>query len=200
MPDLSLDEMDAAQVYAFLMCAIVPRPIALVTTLAGNSAVNAAPFSSFVALSPKPPTIGIVCGGWEGRRKDTYANIERRQEFVVNVVSESMAEAVERCAAALGPNDSEIELSKLTIAPSRFVGVPRITEAPIAFECRLTRIVEFGDAPDTLIAGRVVAVHVAEGAYYNERLDPKAWRPLGRVGGGAFCHLSDPFRVNKAVP
>jgi flavin reductase (DIM6/NTAB) family NADH-FMN oxidoreductase RutF len=197
MPYVNLEEMETAQAYGFLMCAVVPRPIALVTTLSENSMVNAAPFSSFVVLSPKPPTVGFVCGGWEGRRKDTHANIERREEFVVNVVSESMAEAVERCATPLGPNESEIDLSKLSIAPSRIVGVPRIVEAPIAFECRLSRIIEFGNGPESLIAGCVVGVHLAEGAYRNDRIDPKAWRPLGRVGGGAFCRLSEPFRVSK---
>jgi len=200
MPYVNLDEMETAHAYGFLMCAVVPRPIALVTTLSENATVNAAPFSSFVVLSLKPLTVGFVCGGWEGRRKDTHINIERRAEFVVNIVSESMAEAVERCATPLGPNESEIDLAKLSTAPSRIIGVPRIVEAPIAFECRLSRIVEFGNGPESLIAGCVVGVHVVDGLYRNSRLDQNAWKPLGRVGGGAFCRLAESFRVGEEVP
>lgn len=197
MPDLNLDELDVAKVYGFLMCAVVPRPIALVTTLGANAVVNVAPFSSFVVLSPKPPIVGFVCGGWEGRRKDTLVNIERSGAFVINIVAESMAEAVERCATALAPDESEAELAKLTLAGSTAVSVPRLAEAPLSLECRLSRLVDFGDAPDRLVAGRVVNVHAAEGVWQNSRVNRAAWRPLGRVGGGAFCGLSAPFTVRR---
>jgi flavin reductase (DIM6/NTAB) family NADH-FMN oxidoreductase RutF len=195
MAEVNLDEWETARVYGFLMCAVVPRPIALVTTLSANGAVNAAPFSSFIALSPKPPMLGFVCGGWEGRQKDTLTNIARTKSFVVNVVCEAMAEAVEQCAAPLAPGESEIELSKLGTLPSLRVAAPRVAEAPIAFECRLRRLVGFGDAPDTLVAGRVVAAHAASGIVRDGRLDPDAWKPLARVGAGAFSRLSPPFRT-----
>ncbi|MCW5770413.1 MAG: flavin reductase family protein [Rhodospirillaceae bacterium] len=187
--------MATAEIYGFLMCAVVPRPIALVTTLAADGTINAAPFSSFIALSPKPPMVGFVCGGWEGRRKDTLANVERAGEFVVNIVSEAMAEAVQCCATALAPGESEVDLAGLAVAPSRVVAVPRLSMAPLAMECRLSRFVEFGDAPDTMIAGRVESVYLADGVLRNGRIDPGAWRPLARVGGGAFARLVGPFKV-----
>lgn len=198
MPALGLDGMETAEVYELLMCAVVPRPIALVTTVSANASVNAAPFSSFVVLTPKPPTLGFVIGGWEGRRKDTRLNIEARGEFVINVVAQEMAEAVELCAVPLDHGESEIALSGLTLMPSHHVSVPRVAEAPIAFECRLERFLQFGDAPDTLVAGRIVGAHAADGVVEGSRIDPRAWRPLARVGGGAFCELSEPFKVRKA--
>jgi flavin reductase (DIM6/NTAB) family NADH-FMN oxidoreductase RutF len=173
--------------------------IALVTTLAASGTVNAAPFSSFVALSPRPPLVGFVCGGWEGRRKDTLANVERSGEFVVNVVAEAMAAAVQRCADPLSAEESEIAVSKLATAPSTRIGVPRLADVPISLECRLETIVDLGDAPDRLIVGRIVYVHLADGVRRNSRIDPQSWRPLGRVGGGAFCGLSAPFRIDDRL-
>ncbi|MBL8661566.1 MAG: flavin reductase family protein [Candidatus Odyssella sp.] len=195
MPEVNLAAMEPRQIYGFLMCAVVPRPIGLVTTLADNGAVNAAPFSSFIALSPMPPIVGFVCGGWQGHRKDTQVNIERRAEFAISVVSEDMAMAVEQCGAALPPGESEIARTGLALAPSRHIAPPYLAASPIAFECRLERFVPFGGAPDMLIAGRVLAIYAAEGVVSDGRVNTAAWRPLGRVGAGAFCHLSRPFRV-----
>jgi flavin reductase (DIM6/NTAB) family NADH-FMN oxidoreductase RutF len=181
--------------YGFLMSAVVPRPIALVTTSGPAGIVNAAPFSSFIALSPKPPMVGVIVGGWEGRRKDTLANVERTGQFVANAVTEAMAEAVQGASAELPPDESEVSLLRLATAPSTVVAPPRIAESPIAFECVLDRLVPLGDAPDRLLVGRVVWVHVQDALWRDGRIDGGAWRPLGRVGGGAFCRLGEGFRV-----
>jgi flavin reductase (DIM6/NTAB) family NADH-FMN oxidoreductase RutF len=191
MPEIDLRDLPVADAYAFLMGAVVPRPIAFVTTLGATGVVNAAPFSSFVALSPHPPLVGFVVGGWEGRRKDTLANIARSGEFVINTVTEGLAQAVQRSAAPLPPEQGEVDAIGLATQPSVKVAPPRIASAPIALECVLDRIVPFGAAPDRLIAGCIVRAFLAEGLWRGGRIERSAWQPLGRLGGGAFCRLGE---------
>ncbi len=186
---IDLGPLDVREVYGFLMSAVVPRPIGLVTTLGPGGGVNAAPFSSLIALSPAPPLVGFVVGGWEGQPKDTLVNIERSGEFVVNIVSEAMAAIVEHCAAPLPPWQSELAGTGIATAPSSVVAPPCLALAPLALECRLDKIVPFGAAPDRLIAGRIVHVRAAAGVWRDGRLDRAAWAPLGRLGGGAFARL-----------
>jgi flavin reductase (DIM6/NTAB) family NADH-FMN oxidoreductase RutF len=181
--------------YGFLMSAVVPRPIALITTSGPAGTTNAAPFSSFIALTPNPPMVGVIVGGWEGRRKDTLANVERTGEFVANAVTEAMAAAVQGAAAELPPDESELSTVRLETAPSTMVAPLRIAASPIAFECVLDRVVPLGNAPDQLLVGRVVWVHVQDALWRNGRIEGSAWKPLGRVGGGAFCRLSRAFRL-----
>jgi len=190
-----LAKFPAQDAYGFLMSAVVPRPIALVTTSGLAGITNAAPFSSFIALSPKPPMVGVIVGGWEGRRKDTLANVERTGEFVANAVTEAMAAAVQGAAAELPPDESELSTVRLETAPSTVVAPLRIAVSPIAFECVLDHIVPLGDAPDRLLVGRVVWVHIQDALWRNGRIQGGAWKPLGRVGGGAFCRLAEAFRL-----
>ncbi len=157
-----------------------------VTTLGPGGAVNAAPLSSFIALSPKPPLVGFIVGGWEGRRKDTLANVEREGDFVANTVTEAMAEAVRACAAELPAGESEVARAGLATRPSALVAPPRLADSPIALECRLERIVPLGDAPESLVIGRIVRAHVADALWRDEGIHREAWHPLGRQGGGEF--------------
>ncbi len=186
MAEIDLAALATRMVYGFLMSAVVPRPIAIVTTVGPGGVVNAAPFSSFIALSPKPPLVGFIVGGWEGRRKDTLANIERGGEFVANTVTESMAMAVQACAAELPPGESEVAHAKLTTRGSVLVAPPRLADSPIALECRLEKIVPLGDAPDNLLVGRILRAHVADALWHDDKIDRAAWHPLGRQGGGQF--------------
>ena len=175
----------------------------MVTTVSASDVVNAAPFSSFIALSPQPPTVGFVVGGWEGRPKDTLVNIERSGEFVISIVTEAMAPIVEQCTKPLPPDQSEVTLAQLTTIGSTLVAPPRIANSPIAFECRLDRIVPFGNAPDRLIAGRIVRTHLHERVLQDRRIDQTTWKPLGRRGGGTFCgvhELSEPAAGRPGAP
>src|SRR5262245_58782328 len=120
--------------YKILVASIVPRPIAWITTKSRDGAVNAAPFSFFNAMGSDPPTVAIGIMHREGRLKDTAANIIETSEFVVNLVSEATADAMNVTCIDAPPEVDELQLAKLTAVPSRSVAPPRIGEAPVAFE------------------------------------------------------------------
>jgi flavin reductase (DIM6/NTAB) family NADH-FMN oxidoreductase RutF len=190
------DALTHDQLYRFLTGAVVPRPIAWVTTLdPASGVVNAAPFSFFTACCVEPPTVcfaaGAAAGGGE---KDTVRNVRAAGEFVVNVVTEELGAAMNVTATSFPPDVSELAEAGLTPAPSVAVRPPRIAESPINMECRLDRIVELGSAPQThrLVIGRVVGYHVRDGLIDGRhRIDLRALRPLGRLAGNLYCRTGD---------
>lgn len=196
---VDLEELQPDQVYHFLMSSIVPRPVAFVTTVNENGVVNAAPFSSFVALTPAPPTVGIVIGSWEGRLKDTLCNIRSSSEFTISLVTENEAQLVQRCSEPLPMGVSEIEDQRILTAPGLLIGAPRLLSAPVAMECRVVNVVPFGHAPDHLVAGRIVKTVVRSDCWNNGRLRENAWAPLARVGGGKFAQVSNLFNAPVAA-
>ncbi len=174
--------------YKFLMASVIPRPIALVTTLGADGIVNAAPFSSFVVLSVDPPLLGIsVAERDDGAIKDTSRLIEATGEFVIHTVNATMARQVQQCSEPLGPTRSEIEYAGLHLIPSLKVKPPRIAEAPVHFECKLHRIERFGNRRSALIVGEAVQTHGRAGLVKGHRIDPLEANILGRMGGGAYC-------------
>ncbi len=174
--------------YKFLMASVIPRPIALATTLGADGIVNAAPFSSFMVLSIDPPLLGIsVAPRDDASIKDTSRLIEASGEYVLHVVDTAMATQVQKCGDALGPTQSEIEYAGLHLIPSLKVKPPRIAEAPLHFECKLHRIERFGNRRSALIVGEVVQAHGRTGLVHGHRIDPLAADILGRIGGGLYC-------------
>lgn len=195
MAEVDLQSLSAEKAYGLLMAMIVPRPIAFVTTIDVHGIVNAAPFSSLVALSPAPPLVGFVVGGWEGGRKRTLVNIEASGEFVVNVVTTEIAEAVQRCTDPALSGVDKLAAVGLACARSTVVAPPRVAVSPMSMECRLEKIVPFGDAPDQLVAGRIVRIHVADSLLHEGRIMQGAWHAVGRIGGRSYCHVREFFEA-----
>ncbi|WP_394789907.1 flavin reductase family protein [Rhodoferax sp.] len=138
-----------------------PRPIGWIASRSAVGALNLAPYSFFNAFNYTPPIIGFASVGY----KDTVRNIEQTGEFVWNLATRSLAEAMNQTCAPVPPDVSEFGLAGLTPADSQLVAVPRVLEAPVAFECRSTQIVQLqaanGDTvPTWLVLGEVVAVHI----------------------------------------
>ena len=186
-----------ADAYTLLSAIVIPRPIAFVTTLGpernGQRVVNAAPFSSFITLTPDPPLVGFITGGTA--RSDTLDNVRRSGEFVINSVTESLALRLERCSEAVPADVSEIDVAGFALVKSETVAPPRVKESPIHLECRLEQLIEFGSAPDCLIVGRVQCAHVADDIVSGVKIDPLAWKPLGRIAGGLFSRVRELIRV-----
>jgi flavin reductase (DIM6/NTAB) family NADH-FMN oxidoreductase RutF len=176
--------------YKLLSSIVIPRPIAFVTTISATGIVNAAPFSAFIILSADPGIVGIQVGGGVGI-KDTLANVRSTGEFVVNSVCEDMAQVVQDCASVLPPEISEPQAFGLDLVPSSVVLPPRVKASPINLECRLLREVEFGNAPDRLVAGQVVCAHIADDIVADYKIDPGKWRPLGRIAGRTYCRVNE---------
>lgn len=180
---------------------IVPRPIAWVSSMSSEGVVNLAPFSFFNGITSRPPTLMFVpVTKIDGTPKDTLRNIEATKEFVVNLVSAEQAEAMNATAAALPPDESEMERFAIDSAKSERVAPPRVARAPIAFECHLEQIVRLGDGPGVanVVFGRILCAHVADEILNDQqRIDPRKLDLIGRMGGEDYCTTRDQFTVSR---
>ena len=195
---LSFDtEEDFTRNYKFLIGAILPRPIAVVSTRNEDGTNNLAPFSFFNGFSARPMIVGFapIRKPNTGEKKDTLINIEREKEFVVNFVTEQTADQINLCATELAPGDDEFAFANLHPLDSDIVKAKRLLESPIHFECKLRDIVSYGDTPGagTLITGEVVRIHVDEKVYDNGRIITANWKPMGRGAG------NDWFKTDSVV-
>ena len=209
MLEFDFSTISAHERYNLIVGLIAPRPIALVTSLDAAGWVNAAPFSAFnyMCVDPVLVVLGVANRSDKdeisGRPvpKDTAQNIRARGEFVVHVVNETLAEAMNVCAIDFPPGVSEIEEAKLTTVPSRRVAVPRIAEAPACLECREVTTVERGNS--RVIIGEVVYAHVRD-----EFIDPAGpyiradeMHAIGRMNGaGNYVRTRDAFFKMPRIP
>jgi flavin reductase (DIM6/NTAB) family NADH-FMN oxidoreductase RutF len=194
---ISLRELDPRDRYKLLCGVVVPRPIALVTTLDANGAVNAAPFSFFNVFSESPALIVLgLQHKPDHSPKDTTRNIHRDGEFVVHMVDEALSVAMNDCAVDFPSGDSEVAAAGLATLPSIDVKVPRLAAAPFALECR--RHVALNFSPDReLLVGEVLRVHAREGLVdeANMYVDLDAYRPIGRMFGNLYTTQRDTFAL-----
>lgn len=192
-----LDKIPGSETYKLLVGLVAPRPIALITSMDENGQLNAAPFSAYNYLCTDPPIVGI---GVTNRPtdvfvpKDTARNIRRTGEFVVNVVTEDIAEKMNICATDFPAGMSEVEMAGFTTVPSQKVKPPRIAEAHAALECREYTTMEIGRS--RIILGRVVAIYVED--RYVDPAGPyvKAdeLHSIGRMNGlGNYVRTRDAF-------
>lgn len=170
-----------------------PRPIGWISTRAADGTLNLAPYSFFNAFNYTPPLIGFASIGW----KDTVRNIEQTGEFVWNLTTRPLAEAMNASCAAVAPEVDEFQLAGVTPEASQIVAPPRVAESPVAFECRLTQMIRLqgadGTAVDTwLTLGEVVAVHIDRHLLVDGIYDTAAARPVMRGGGPADYFELDP--------
>ena len=190
---------DAKSAYKLLAGLVTPRPIAWVTTQDEEGRVNAAPFSFFNVFGTRPPILGFAPGDKEpGIPKDTARNIRRNGEFVVNLVDEACAEAMNRTSAEVEFGVSEIQLAGLSTVPSVGVSPPRIAEAPVALECREWSTMEIGK--NRLVIGLIDRVHTKDGVLDPETLlvVPEVFQPIGRMEvPSGYCKTTDRFQMPR---
>jgi flavin reductase (DIM6/NTAB) family NADH-FMN oxidoreductase RutF len=163
-----------------------PRPIGWISSLSGAGVRNLAPYSFFNAFNYVPPIVGFASIG----AKDTLRNVQETGEFVWNLATRPLAEAMNASCAAVGPEVDEFALAGLTPAPSRLVAAPRVTESPVAFECKVTQIIQLQQAsgetvPTWLVLGEVVGVHIAAASLKDGIYDTAAAGHILRGGGPA---------------
>src|SRR5579864_3584145 len=162
--ELDLEGELAERAYPILASLVTPRPIALVTTLSPDGKVNAAPFSFFNLLGASPPILAFAPGDREnGIPKDTARNIRLTHEFVVNLVDESIAEAMNKCSAALPYGENELEHAGLHACQSSIVKPPRILESPVSLECKEWGTLHIGD--NRTVIGLIQRIHLREELY-----------------------------------
>lgn len=186
--------------YKLLIGSIIPRPIAFVTSMSKDGVLNGAPFSYFNIVSSNPPMVSVSIQRSTGKQKDTARNILESKEFVIHIVDNLNVDAINQTAASLPPDQSEIELAKLTPVPSTKVSVPGIKEAKIRFECQLEHSVELGgvDSPGCdLIIGKIVQFHIEDSIYENGRIDPVGLGAVSRLAGTNYAKIGEIFSIAR---
>ena len=199
--DFDFNRLPAPERYELLLGTVVPRPIALITTLDAAGKVNAAPYSLFNVMGHEPPIVAVsVLPHPERRIKDTGQNILATDEFVVNLVTEQMAEAMNITCIDAPPGYDELKLAKLETAPSTSVKPPRIAASPVAFECRLLTSLSFGPNQAIVIA-RVTHAHVADEFVIDAArglVDTPKLKLIGAMHGARwYARLSDRFDMDR---
>jgi len=193
--EFDFSTMAPNQCYKLLVSVVVPRPIALVTTLGEVGVVNAAPFSFFNLMGDDPPILILSIElKPNGMAKDTARNIAQQGEFVVNLVDEATAERMHACSHDY-PNDvSEVTAVGFTTSPSRAVAAPRITESPVALECKLYQTINISPQR-SLIIGQVVWLHSHEGVFDPQtlRVNMAHYFPVGRLYADRYVTTRDQF-------
>lgn len=176
---------------------VVPRPIGWISSIGADGNVNLAPYSFFNAMSEKPAYVVFGSAG----RKDSLSNIEETHEFVCNLATWDLREAVNATSATVARDVDEFELAGLTKAPSRFVKPPRVAETPVAFECVYEQTVHFAahdkESGYGMLVGRVVGVYIDDRFIKEGRVDTAALKPIARLGYSEYAVVEDVFRMRR---
>ena len=201
---LDTREISARDTYRLLIGSVVPRPIGWVTTVSVDDVGNLAPFSFYMAATGNPPTVVLSTSMRDGEPKDTLRNVKEIPEFVLNVVSEDVAEAMNATSEEFPADIDELLAAGLTAVPSSRVRPMRVAEAPINMECRLVQLVPVGDPTtgSTLIIGEVLAWHVRDDIFDANRMRIRqdVLRAIGRMAGDGYCRTRDQFEMIRPNP
>lgn len=195
-------EHDIRDVYKLLIGSVVPRPIGFISSISADGVRNLAPYSFFNVVCQNPPVV-IFSAGMRAsapgnpaeRRKDSLRNVQETGEFVVNIVSEDFAEAMNLTAGEYPFDVDEFEISGLTPVASELVRPDRVKEARVQMECKVMQTLMVSDRPGgaCLVLGEVLLLHVDDDIVENYRIDPDKLRAIGRMGGNTYSRTTDRF-------
>ncbi len=195
---MRIDAAERDSLYRTLAGAVIPRPIAWVSSLSPEGVENLAPYSFFNVVSTSPPVVMFAPSERSNRPEelsDSARNARETGEFVVNVVTEPLAEAMNATSATLPPDESEFDHAGLDRVASAEVGPPRVAAAEVAFECELYEFVEVGS--NAMVLGEVVSVHLDESVTTDGKLDVRKLDAVGRLAGSYYCRTGDRFRMER---
>jgi flavin reductase (DIM6/NTAB) family NADH-FMN oxidoreductase RutF len=188
---LDATTMDTATAYRLLVGAVVPRPVAWITTRSKDGVVNAAPFSSYNYVAHSPPMVAVNIGTKDGQLKDTARNIVETGEFVVNVATFDAMDLMHGCSADYPSETSEVEALGIELIPGERITVPRVAISPIQMECRLERAITLGRGLNTLYIGEVLLFHLSSTVFDGRYVDSVKMRPIARLGGPLYAELGE---------
>lgn len=203
--EISPNEIPHQSIYKLLTGAILPRPIGWISSVDADGRPNLAPFSFFNAVCSNPPTV-VFCPmirSLDGKTKDTLNNVRATNEFVVNIVSEDLADAMNLSSVEAPPDVNEFAFARVTEEPSVTVRPPRVKESRVHFECRVRQIVEIGSEPGggCLVIGEVLHIHVDDTVLTGgDKIALATLKPIGRLAGGGYVRVTDVFELERPKP
>jgi len=186
--------------YKLLIGSVIPRPIAFITSIGENEVINGAPFSYFNIVSAEPPMISVSVQRKGVEQKDTARNICKHKEFVIHIVDEDNVTKINDTSASLRPNESEVEMAKLTLTESESIKTPGIKEAKIRFECELEKCIELGDGNNIntdFIIGKIVRIHVDEKVYKNGKIMYEKLNAMSRLAGNDYAKIGKIVTIER---
>ncbi len=191
-------DLDPRAAYRLMISIVVPRPIGWTSTIGADGSLNLAPFSFFTMVGGTPPTVLISVGQRKGHAKDTLRNVQETGEFVINIVNEELATAMNETSGEWEYEVNEFDRAGLTPTASIEVKPPRVAEAPITLECKVTQIVPVTDTTYTLILGRVLRLHIRSDLMRpNGLVDATRLKPVARLGGDEYATLGHVFEMKR---
>jgi len=194
------ESSSSQDIYKILIGTVLPRPIAWVSTVDTSGNINLAPFSFFTVASVNPP---ILCFSpllqENSIEKDTLVNIKQTSEFVVNIVSYALAQAMNRTSAPYPSEVSEFDVAGVAAKQSTLVKPPCVADSLVNFECKLQQIIPFGSEPraGNLVLGKVCNIHIHPDIVRNGEVDSKSLDAIGRLGGNMYTTIRDCFEMER---
>lgn len=193
-------ELTQKENYSLLTGAVIPRPVAVVSTQSVDKVVNVAPFSYFNVVSSKPAMVSVSVQRLDGKMKDTARNILATKEAVVHVLDEGFVEEANKTAALLPSNQSELEVANLTTIPSTLIATPGLKEPAVRLETTLAHYLPIeheGEITADLFLLEVVAYHLAEEILNPEKtcIEASPLRPVSRLAGNNYAKLGEQFTL-----
>src|SRR5271166_3538692 len=198
-------DLSHSELYSILLNSVAPRPITWVSTASISGQLNLAPFSFFNVVCVDPALLAFAPGlrqpehreASHGEPKDTLRNIRETKEFVVNIVTYELREAMNLTSGEYDASVNEFELAKVTPQPSQIVRPPRVAESPVSFECRLHQILDFSTAPTggSLVIGQIISIHIDDAHVKDGRLDRNSLDLIGRMGGIQYTRTTQRFEM-----
>ncbi|MFC1917709.1 flavin reductase family protein [Chloroflexota bacterium] len=193
-------DLDWREAHHLMVGVVVPRPIALVSTISADGIHNLAAFSCFTPMCHKPTLIGFsVATRRDGSRKDTINNIKATGEFVVAAVAEELGEKMNQASSSYPPEIDEFQECSLTPVKAELVKTPMVGEAPVNIECRLHQVLEFGEPSRQthFVIGKVLLVHVKDEIYADGQIQVPELKTIARLGGDYYCRTRDLFIMDR---
>lgn len=200
MISLNPEELSERDNYKFLIGSIIPRPIALITSLSEDNILNLAPFSYFNIVTSNPPIVAVAFQRKEGQFKDTTRNILEKKEAVIHIVDDENVGEANKTAANLEADESEFDLTNFTLVDSDKVAIPALKESKIRFEVKLHQyvpVVNEGVETADLLLLKIEQYHIADEIYHEGRIDPDGLAAVSRLAGHDYAEIGHQFTIAR---
>lgn len=207
--DMRTDQLTVQEMHRFILTAVSPRPIGWISSISLDGHINLAPFSYFNAICTNPPLLGFGVTLRQGddktalgtQDKDTLANVRETREFVVNVVTYDLVNAMNVTSGDYRKHVNEFDLAGVSMMPSQLVKSPRVAESPVNFECKLVDIHTYGSelTGGSFIVGEVIATRIDDSVLTNGKIDSALLDVVARMGGRQYCRATDRFELDRPL-